>query len=120
MKQFEYHTIERGMNIQKTFCAQTKKEAAKLLGISIYTFNNYCMSFEPRNQECIRNPRQMFAFFDSGEAIYAFPEFRSKIIKFSQLQHMISEHRKTFQTYHETYEYAEKGKIPKHAITFKR
>jgi hypothetical protein len=120
MKQFEYHTVERGMNIQKTFCAATKKEAAKLLDVSMYTINNYCMSFAPRNEECIRNPRQMFAFFDGGEASYAFPNLRAKIIKFSELKHMISEHRKTFQTYRETQEYAEHGKIPKHAITFKR
>lgn len=77
------------------------------------------MSFEPRNKECIRNPRQIFSCFDSGEAVYAFPNLIGKIIKFSELKHMISEHRKTFQTYRETQEYAEHGKIPKHAITFK-
>lgn len=120
MKQFRYHTTERGMNIQKTFCAKTKGDAAKLLDVTMYMINNYCMIFEPLDKECIRNPYQMFVYFDSGEACYAFPEWRNQILKFSELQHRISDHRKTFHSYRETQEYAEKGKIPKHAITFKR
>lgn len=116
MKQFRYHTTERGMAIQKTFCADTKKEASELLDVSLYTINTYCSYFDPKDEECIKNPRQMFAYFDSGEATYAFPGFRNKILSFIELQRMISNHRKKFYSYKETQDYVQYGKMPTHTF----
>lgn len=102
MKEFQINHIHRGVQFKVFLCAKTKNDACKLLDISMYQLNNYGYTNEPRTAECIQSAYVKFAMFDSGELIYAKPEWRNKLIKYTDLVNFIDELRKVCKSYNET------------------
>lgn len=100
--------MERGVQIEVTFCAYTWKDVCKLMNISMYHAKNYWFRIDPRDQECIDEPLLRYARFDSGELTYVKPEWRGKLMKLIELQNFINEHRKICPTYHHTIKKYEK------------
>lgn len=94
------------------FCAKTKKDAAKLLNISMYELNNYCRCYEPKTPECIKNPYLRFAMADSGEIWYAKPEWKMKLVKYIDMCQFINEYRKIYQSYNDTMKAYERKQLP--------
>lgn len=110
LKQFAYRTVERGMQIQIIFCASSWKAACSILDISYHTAKRYCYCYNPKDEECIKNPLLRYAKFDSGELCYAKPEWRNKLVKYIDLCHFINEYRKAYRTYADTMKYFELNK----------
>ena len=105
------HTIQ-GFICDLHIVCTTKKEASKLLDISMYELTNYGYCYEPKTEECIKNKFLMYVIFSHGEMIYANNNLLKKAIKLEEAKQWISEYRKVVFSYKMTMDiYNEKNKI---------
>ena len=110
MKQYSIIKYYRGIEFHATGCFESKKDACSILEINMYRLINYGSTFEPKNKECIDEPNRAFAYFDSGELVYSYPELKNKITTLEEMIWIIDRHRNQYPSYNDLME-EKKAKI---------
>lgn len=115
LREYWIKKMHRGIQLDCGVCAYTKKDAAKMLDVSVYYLNNYCSGFPARAEIGIKNPLLRLARFErSGEQGYFIPpELIDKPIKYIEAISIIDEHRKLCGSYQETLKRYPQGKYRK-------
>lgn len=105
VQQFYYDgNFHRGIQFKVTFCAHSKKEAAKILNISSYVMSNYVSVVPPNDKICIDNIGKKYTTFDSGELWSAYPDLIRKLMSYEDMIKLIDDHRKKYKTSHDFWE----------------
>jgi len=104
LKEYWFHKMHRGIQLQCGICSYTKKDAAKVFDVSTYFIDTWATCLPARTDLGIKNPLLRMAKFErSGEQGYFIPqELFNKPIKYIEAIHIIDEHRKSYRTYDET------------------
>ena len=107
LKEFRYPTSIKGVDIKLIVCTESRKNAANLLGTTVFMLVNYGSCKEnPSCKLAIDNPNEVFAtidcgeFFDNEELVNRRNGkiFSRRIIDFLVMKDLINRHREKYPT----------------------
>lgn len=94
MKEIQLPMMCYGCQLQVIVVCKNKKEASKILYVSLYYINTYAWCNNPKTEIAIKNPNQKFAYFDGGRLGEIAHELRGKVLPYKQLEELIKKDNK--------------------------
>lgn len=100
LKEYQYRTFERGIQFEMIVCADSIKQAARLMRTTPYQIKNYGLVREPTTNEAIKEPFVRFAKIDphGGELAQYDPNLRGKVMKYVHFSSFVNEYRQAYPT----------------------
>lgn len=102
-----FQFVYRGFQLDSFCIAKNKKEASKILDVTIYCMNNWVNTSDIKDEHKNLEPNKVYYRFDQfgGEVRYFLNKLEiKKIYTFEEIEEIIKKHRAKYPTYHNTIE----------------